>query len=248
MRSLKLVSLLGVVAASIAVAAACSNASDTTGSSNGNVPRTTADVPTCESEGFAGADTDIDLGGGDRTIDIGDGHTVTVSNAHSGADFYFDWSSDVPIELIILRAGDVDGTFDTGLPATSGHVAEADVEGDLTSGLNRIAFCYEAADAGTDAEADAAPDATSGDAGELDGGAEDAGSDSGEPDSGEPDSGSSDSGIIDAGPQDAGIDSGTDSGSPDSGIIDAGPQDAGVDSGSRDSGSDAGVRDAGKTF
>lgn len=102
---------------------------------------------TCASHGITGATT-VDLGGVDRTLDLGGGATLAITNAHAGPDWRFDWAvTGGTVSLILVRSGNKDSYV--AFPATSsGHVDRDDVTaepgpyGGTKPGLNRIAVCF----------------------------------------------------------------------------------------------------------
>jgi hypothetical protein len=160
-----------IIAALGAMAACSSSSNDPPSGSNSSEVRndgkeegaTNPGKLSCEAHGFTGIDTVVDLGGVNRTLDLGNGHSVTISDAHAGPNWSFSFSSDLVMSLILVRSGNQDSTITLNPPASSGHVTRADAVGPTKPGLNRIAFCFvppptPVEDAGQDAaQPDAAP-------------------------------------------------------------------------------------------
>lgn len=97
----------------------------------------------CEDHGFPGADTAVDLGGVNRTLDLGGGASVKVTGAHAGKSWHFHWeATGASISMILMRSGNKDSYLALDPAKTSGDVTRDDVEGESKPGLNRIAFCY----------------------------------------------------------------------------------------------------------
>ncbi len=97
----------------------------------------------CEDHNFDGIETDVDLGGVNRTVDLGGGNSCTVSGVKKGKEWHFDFNSDIPISLVLIRSGNKVSTAMISPPSKWGTVTRDDAWGETKPGLNRIAFCFE---------------------------------------------------------------------------------------------------------
>lgn len=177
---LRTVFLLTVAASGVAAAVvACSEEPNENPASTASQVRNDGKEPTgtnpgklsCADHGFLGADTKVDLGGVNRTLDLGGGQSCTVSGVKKGPEWVFDFTCTVDISTVLMRSGNLDSFALIDPAKKSGRVTRSDaqdsqvVNGGTKPGLNRIAFCFVppvVPDASVDAPPtppDAAPDA-----------------------------------------------------------------------------------------
>lgn len=104
----------------------------------------------CEDQaGLSGFETVVDLGGVNRTLDLGGGLSIVITNAKGlGSDhqWSFDFEGNVVVGAVLLRSGNKDSIvrYTPSVPAnTLTHVERSEAEGPTKTGLNRIAFCFQ---------------------------------------------------------------------------------------------------------
>lgn len=146
------ISMTLVVAGVVAFAACTSNTGEDDSSSTSSAMRNDGKEPngtnpgklSCEDHGFPGIDTAVDLGGVNRTLDLGGGASVQVTGAHAGKSWHFHYkATGASISLILMRSGNKDSSLALDPAQVEGDVERQDVDGESKPGLNRIAFCYK---------------------------------------------------------------------------------------------------------
>lgn len=145
------ISMTLVVAGVVAFAACTSNTGEDDSSSTSSAMRNDGKEPhgtnpgklSCEDHGFPGVDTAVDLGGVNRTLDLGGGAKVEVTGAHAGPSWHFHFkATNALVAKVLMRSGNKDSEYALDTPSAEGDVERADADGPSKPGLNRIAFCW----------------------------------------------------------------------------------------------------------